>query len=199
MSDGTEHDLKIRMSDKEIALLTECVQKSRFYLEFGAGGSTEFAIRDRSRFVVSIESDKEWIDKIRTKDNIRKAEAEGILFIEHIDLGPVGVWGAPAGTDQIRNWPKYFMAPFSKYDFCYDFVLIDGRFRASCAFAAYPFVGDDALIAVHDYVNRHWFSDIEKFYDIVDIADTLCVFRKRARINHRSLYMAIMNSIFDYR
>lgn len=196
---ASSEPMPIRMSPDEIALLTKCIKSSKFYLEFGAGGSTELAVEGHARYVVSVETDRSWIERLRTRETIQRAEAARVLYLEHVDLGPVGEWGSPASAEHIRNWPQYFMTPFTKYDLFYDFVLIDGRFRASCALSSFAFTPDHVLIAIHDYPNRPWFSDVEKFYDIVETADTLWVFKKRAKINHRSLHLAIMNNMFDYR
>eukprot|EP01068_Selenidium_serpulae_P016532 Selendium_serpulae@DN6306_c1_g1_i15.p1 len=38
----------------------------------------------------------------------------------------------------------------------FDFIFIDGRWRACCAARAYPYLREDSVLLIHDYVNRKW-------------------------------------------
>jgi hypothetical protein len=187
------------MSDREIEFLKLNLEPSRTYLEFGAGGSTELAAQNHHRRIVSVETDAAWIEKLKLEPIIQLAIEQGRLKFEHIDIGPVRPWGFPEGESLFRNWPMYHTVPFVKYDWHYDLILIDGRFRVSCALAAHSFMEDEAIMLFHDYPNRMWYSEIEKFFDIVNSAETFFSFRKRKNINYRSLYASIMNSMFDVR
>lgn len=199
MTNGPEPGSRVFMSRAETGLFIASLSGSKRYLEFGVGGSTEIAIQDPDRRIVSVETDKKWLAEVRRNPKIAEAEKQGRLAFEHVDIGPVKRWGYPTGEIQFRNWPKYHTVPFDNHDYHYDAILIDGRFRVSCALAAYSFIDDSAVLMFHDYPNRTWYSEVEKFYDTVAIAESLYVFKKRPLINHRSLYTAIMKSMFDFR
>lgn len=190
-------DIQIRMTPKERAVFERIVANQDFYLEFGCGGSTEVALRQGCKKIVSVESDLDWIKRLREKPAVAEAVARQRLQFEHVDIGPVGEWGVPKDESKIRNWPKYFTMPFLKYDYLYSFIFIDGRFRNACAYAAYSFMTEDAILAVHDYTVRASYHDIEKFFDLVEEVDTLGVFKKKKNILHRALYMSILTNLFN--
>lgn len=198
MTDVDSINIQIRMSPEERALFERTISASRCYLEFGCGGSTEIAVSKSIPFIVSVESDRSWIDTLSKKAPIAEAIASSMLRFEHVDIGPLTNWGAPKTEEKIKHWPKYFLNPFKKYGADYDFVLIDGRFRLSCAFAAYFCTSEKTLVAMHDYTYRNSYYDVEKFYNIVDSADSLYIFEKKKNVNLRSLYDSVVTSIFNF-
>ena len=189
-------DAVIRMTSKERSVFERLVATSNAYLEYGCGGSTEIASQIAKGVVVSIESDALWVKALKEKLHIREAIAKGKLHIQHVDIGPVGDWGVPKDETKIRNWPQYFLTPFTKYDFLYDLILIDGRFRPSCAYAAFALANDSVTVIIHDYAVRTYYHDVEKFFNIVEQVDTLVVLEKKNKILQRSLYTSLLNSIF---
>lgn len=191
-------EVPIRMSTNESDLFRKYLSRSQVYLEFGSGGSTELAVASQIFKMVSIESDPNWVNSLRSKPAIAEAVSAGRLLFELVDIGPVGDWGVPKDHSKIQNWPRYFLTPFTKFEHQYDCILIDGRFRLACAFAAYVFASDTTKILIHDYINRQEYYEVEKFYDIVDQVDTLYVFQKRKNINLRSLYTSVLTSLFRY-
>src|SRR3546814_12903668 len=71
-------------------------------LEFGCGEATIVAARQVRR-IVSVESDPA---RLRTVQE--KVAREAVEFIPvHIDIGPVGEGGYPAGEGRIRDWPRH--------------------------------------------------------------------------------------------
>jgi hypothetical protein len=190
-------NIELRMTGRERALFERSVEKSATYLEFGCGGSTEIAVALGCRAVVSVEADRTWIDALRQKPTIQEAIARRQLFLEYVDIGPVGSWSFPKDDSKIRNWPTYFLTPFVKYDFSYDLILVDGRFRNACAYASYAFMADDAVLAIHDYTTRSSYFDIEKFFELQELADTLAIFKKKEKIHLRSLYTSILSNFFS--
>src|SRR3546814_17214240 len=70
-------------------------------LEFGCGEATIVAARQVRR-IVSVDSDPA---RLRTVQD--KVAREAVEFIPvHIDIGPVGEGGYPAGEGRIRAWPR---------------------------------------------------------------------------------------------
>lgn len=186
--DRRTENIQARLTPRERALFERLVENSPCYLEFGCGGSTEIAVALGCKLIVSVDSDPNWIEGLKKKEAVAAAIERRGLFFEHADIGPVGDWGAPTDDSKIRNWPKYYLTPFTKYDFLYKFIFIDGRFRNACASAAYCFMPEDALIGVHDYTVRQGYYDIEKFFEITDQADTLAIFKKKNRVSMQSFF-----------
>ncbi len=196
MSVGDIGDIRVHMTLDEVDLLQKYLKKSKFHLEFGCGGSTELAVRLRVGRIVSIESDKGWVDQLSEKPEISAAVAAKKLSLLHVDIGPVGAWGTPTDRSTIANWPKYFLTPFQKFDYDFDTVLIDGRFRVACALACHAYLKDHAIMLMHDYQTRDGYSEVEKFFEIIEFSNNLFVFKKKNLINPRSFYTAVLNSMF---
>src|ERR1700719_3090322 len=131
-----ELDLPLRMSQAEAALFAQLLSTGQFYLEWGSGGSTLAAVRSKIRQIVSVETDHAWIERLKENEEIASAIPSKRLIFRHVDVGPVGQWGVPIGTDKIRNWPLYALDPFVATDLNFDVILVDGRFRPHCLLAA---------------------------------------------------------------
>ncbi|GJE44713.1 hypothetical protein [Methylobacterium soli] len=72
-------DPPIRMTDAEVSLLTRYLRRSKFYLEFGCGGSTALAIRESKGMIVSVDSDATWISKLKQVATVQQAVSSGRL------------------------------------------------------------------------------------------------------------------------
>lgn len=155
------------------------------------------ALEAGCRRIVSVETDLAWIKNVSDNPAISKAIKAKRLTMHHVDIGPIGAWGRPTDDSKIRNWPKYIVDPFLKYSIPYDLILVDGRLRQACAYAAHAFMLEDTRLLVHDYTTREKYSDIEKFFNVEDKADQLVVFRKKERIVESSLYRSVLTTLFD--
>ena len=103
----------------------------------------------------------------------------------------------PVGQDKIGRWPRYALDPFVCRDFNYDLILIDGRFRIHCLLATAACASDGSIVFFHDYTFRHSYTIADKYYDTIVRVDTGAILKKRASINYRSLYIDLINSLFD--
>jgi|SRR5579884_47072 len=190
-------DFPLHMSPAEAALLNELMQAARFYLEWGSGGSTLAAVRSNIGQIVSVETDAAWIERLRQHQEIASAVSANRLIFRHVDIGPVGHWGVPASESKIRTWPQYALDPFISTDFDYDLILVDGRFRNHCLLAVVNCASDKSLIFLHDYMFRHSYTVADKYFDTIRRVDTGILLKKRVNINYRSLYIDLINSLFD--
>jgi len=191
-------DLPVRMSDGERALFVRTLAKATHYMEFGSGGSTLLAVRSPAKLILSVESDPDWINKIRGHPEIADAVARQRLFLTHADIGPVGEWGRPADETRKAEWPHYYTDAFFATDILFDLILIDGRFRVGCALAAAACAAESATILIHDYALRSNYYLVEKFFDIEETHESLYVLRRRKTINLRSFYMEVMRHLFEH-
>jgi hypothetical protein len=90
------------MTEEEAALFVAFIRKCRFYVEFGAGGSTVVA-SGHADTILSVDSSKEWLDRIDQSCANSKTEPKLML----IDIGPTGEWGFPNDPSTKDRWPKY--------------------------------------------------------------------------------------------
>jgi hypothetical protein len=187
----------VHMTNAEAALLTRYLNRSKFYLEFGCGGTTSLALKTSKAKIVSVESDPQWISKLKENSEISEAVKTGRLYFHHADIGPVGAWGVPKDESRLKAWKAYYVTPWIVRDYDYDLVLIDGRFRVLCAMAAAFNVGPDAIIAMHDYGNRRGYFVVERYFDIVDEVDKLIVMRKRPRVNQKAWLLDFADHLYD--
>lgn len=189
-------DIQIVMSPAERALLQRRLERKPVYLEFGCGGSTELAAAMGCPMIVSVDSDQNWLRRVAERPRIAPRLRDGTINLRHVDIGPLAGWGAPADDSRIRNWPKYCLSPFG-IGFNYQFILVDGRFRTACAYVAWAFMDENAVLGVHDYSVRAQYFGIEKFFEVVDEAGSLALFRKKPRVVQQSYVISLLGSLFD--
>ena len=192
-----ELDLPLRMSQAEAALFEKLLSTGKCYLEWGSGGSTLAAVRSNVRQIVSVETDSAWIERLKKHEEISQAITSNRLNLRHVDVGPVGQWGVPTGTEKIRNWPRYALDPFVATDLNFDIILVDGRFRIHCLLAAANCAADGATIFVHDYATRHSYTVADKYFDTANQVESAVILTRRHNINRRALYIDLMSSIFE--
>jgi hypothetical protein len=184
------------MSPAEAELFRDLLSSATSYLEWGSGGSTLAAVRSRVRQIVSVETDRAWIDRLKQNQEVAVALSSNRLVFRHVDVGKVGQWGAPSGGEKIRNWPRYAIEPFIVTDLNFDLILVDGRFRMHCLLAIANCC-ENALIFLHDYTFRHSYTIADKYFDTIRRIDSGVVLKRRPTINCRALYIDLVASLFD--
>jgi hypothetical protein len=146
----------------------------------------------------SVESDTDWLARLRRIDVIKTAESSGRITFQHADIGPVGDWGAPKDETHLKSWPRYYMDVWSKQQFDFELVFIDGRFRTACALMTAVCARDDVIVGIHDYTFRSSYFDIEKYFDVDEASESLIIMKKRATMNIRSLVLDLGDSLFNF-
>src|SRR5687767_427938 len=115
------------MQPNEVACYTSLVHHSRKIVEYGTGGSTILALSAGVQ-LLSVESDADWLNKVKDIEIVRQAEQQGRATLIHVNVGPTGDWGFPIDQAHRQAWPNYSAAPWRHWENA-DLVLIDGRFR----------------------------------------------------------------------
>ncbi len=150
------------MEPTGIKVLKQCLSASQVYLEYGAGGSTLLAGQMGVQNIISVESDKKFLDSIVAKCNARHYE-----FIPcHVDIGPTKEWGHPVDKTAADQWPNYCIRPWIVAADCQanpDLVLIDGRFRVACFLATLIYAKPNTIILFDDYMDRTHYHVVEKY------------------------------------
>ena len=121
------------------------------YLEFGTGGSTFMALLNSDCHIVSVESDIEWINFMRTYKIILNNENSRLEFLP-IDIGKTKSFGRPLNDEKRENYPQYSKYVFQKNNSKeFDLIFVDGRFRVACVLQAILNCPKDIKILVTIY------------------------------------------------
>jgi len=173
------------MNKNEQFLFEKYIRQSRYYLEFGMGGSTIYVLRKANARVHSVESDVDWVKKIK-KSWYVKYHLLRRLNIHFSDIGPTKKWGYPEKMDRKDFFPDYSAGVFKNVDTSkIDLVLIDGRFRVACVMQTILncFKNKGVRILIHDFYNRPHYHIVLKYLTEIDKADNLGVFVIKPDIN----------------
>ncbi len=167
------------MTPAETGALKGELERTRFYVEFGAGGSTALAASlPNIQRVVTFESDPAWIQKLAATG---LCPPEKVTLV-HADIGPVKEFGHP--KDFLRQAEKFrnYWEPLGTLDEKPDFILIDGRFRIACLLFSL-LCAPDTVYAIHDYTVRPKYHCVEEFAEKGLTVGTLQFFRKKAGVS----------------
>jgi hypothetical protein len=159
------------------AALTEALGATRCYLEYGSGGSTLLAVRSGVPDLVTIESDRPWLDAVRAGlgDRLRPDRHH----LRHADIGPTAQFGTPASERAWRRFPGYALDAWSfcrERDLEPDLVLIDGRFRAACLLATLIHARPGTRVLFDDYAERSAYHVASDFAAPPRMIDRLAAF-----------------------
>jgi hypothetical protein len=158
-----------RMSNAELSLFKSFLRCSTGYVEFGSGGSTCLASEMAKGAITSVDSSKDWQNKVR---EICPAD------LVYVDIGPVGEWGYPTDPTTEPSWPAYYETIWDRcpVSFDADLYLVDGRFRVACVMSILLHCRPDAVIMVHDFASRKHYHPIREVAREIAVAEDLSVF-----------------------
>ncbi len=198
---------KPRLSDPELALFTRSLNTSTAYFEFGMGGSSLLAVRAGIPAIVLVDSDRAWVDTVRTHPEIAAYAATGNISVLHADIGPVRDWGNPADRTEIARWHAYLAtgwAEWARRGQNPDLVFIDGRFRIACAYSIVLACGGGRAlppprVMIHDFNDeRPQYRQILDFFEIESLVDSLCLMQLRTQISLADALARLLRQQFDY-
>ena len=176
---------KFRMTKNEQKVFNNHIKNSKYYLEFGSGGSTLRILQKSKAKIYSVESSSDWIDYLCKYFIIRNAR-EKRLFFHHVDIGQTKGWGYPVSKESIELFPNYSNSIFNTLDAGkIDTVLIDGRFRVACVLSVILNItsNKNTTILIHDFWNREKYHRVLKYLIEVDKVDTLGVFKIKSNVD----------------
>lgn len=157
------------MTEKEIKILSEYMDISEIYFEFGSGGSTDLAINKKNiKKIYSVDTDEKWLDKFNN-DKLKKI---------YIDVGPVGKLGVPLNNNKKQNWELYSRSINDIIDIP-DLILIDGRFRVACGLQSWLKITNKTNVIIHDFKKRKNYHILLEFYNVIKSENQLIVLNKK--------------------
>ena len=181
------------------------LKNSKFYLEFGTGGSTYLAAKLGVKFV-AVDADRFFLKSVKKlieRDSLAKSNQRFI----YVNIGFTGPWSIP-----LPPLPLWRKSAFSNYSDIGkhlasenekpDLVLIDGRFRVACALRTIKYLSDggsDWTIIVDDYEKRKDYRIIEKYADVEKKTGRMISLKRKKSLDVDNLENDILKYKHDYR
>ena len=157
------------MAKCSIDTMGEILARGGVYLEYGAGGSTIFALKSQVAEVVSVKSDKRFLATVMRK----AAECSKKFTPLYVDIGPTKEWGMPTNLSFNESWKRYPQVPwryFQSNGILPDVILVDGRFRVACVLESLINLGDhECVFLIDDYFDRPGYRVLEEEGFLVSI------------------------------
>ena len=170
------------MTDLERELFINTIKNSKYYLEFGGGGSTFLILKSTNAKVICVEGDMNWINHMRMNYFIYEQELLCRLKSEY------------------DKYPNYSSKVFEYIDKeKIDTVFIDGRFRVACALQSIINLNKNAVIIIHDFFDRDYYHVLLNYLEVINKADTLGVFKIKENINYDEIKELIKQYQYDLR
>ncbi|AJC89596.1 glycosyltransferase family 2 protein [Campylobacter lari] len=168
----------------EINLFLSYAIRSKYYLEFGCGGSTFVVAYSTSACIYSVESDLNFINFLSKNEVISASLQNSRLKFFHVDIGETKEWGYPKSLNCKDKFILYSQYVFSVINpSLIDLIFIDGRFRVACVLNSILNCPKSIYI-VHDFFNRkEKYGVVLDFLDCIDSIDTLAVFKVKDNID----------------
>ncbi len=164
----------------------EKLKQSERYLEYGTGGSTYLAAKNKLSFIC-IDSDRFFLNAVKNKiKNDGFLEEEKQIY-KYADIGLTGPWGMAVmlfkpSPARIESFKKYSDPPqeCQSRTFSPDLILVDGRFRIACALKIIRLLAnvDNWTLVVDDYVGRDHYHVIEQYAQLDKFVGRMAVFKR---------------------
>jgi len=156
--------------DGDDYLFKKYLSNCKIYFEYGVGQSTIWVLENTECIIISVDTDKNWINKV----SIPKYKKR--IKINWINLGDLGNWGRPK-TYKYRN--RFFDYIKNVWDFSIkaDVILIDGRFRVACFLFSLLNAKSSSLIIFDDYITRPQYHVVEEILKYDEKCGRQAVFR----------------------
>lgn len=176
--------MECMFNKNDIILYYKWLNNSKFYFEYGSGGSTyNSVINENIEYVFSVETDPIWYEKLCSK-LINYKNKFRYFFID-LNTSP-NTYGVPGGAklagvqgecslpkniEEKNNWKKYsdvFIELDNDIKNNIDLILIDGRFRVCCCLKIFEHINFETIILFDDFKNRKWFQIVLNYFEIID-------------------------------
>ena len=157
--------------DGDDFLFKKSIEGIKIYGEYGCGLSSKWMLKNTSSMVISVDSSKEWVQKVKTENKYHQSR----LIIKHVDLGKVGGLGKPISYLKCSNFSDYTDYIWKRSEKP-KLVLVDGRFRVCCFLTSLKFADPGTKIIFDDYVNRPHYHFVEKYVSRINECGRQCLF-----------------------
>ncbi len=154
------------MDKREKQLILDCLTDKTIMLEWGSGGSTlEFSSIVNKYY--SIEHNEDWYKNISNK--LKSYPLNNVIY-KYVKQNEENTDGRQSEYTMYRD----YIDEVDNFNTKFDVVLIDGRARRLCAKKIIPYLKEESIIFIHDYIERKAvYGCVEDYYELIDsISDT---------------------------
>jgi hypothetical protein len=141
-------------------LFYKYLNNATHYMEFGSGGSTyQASIRPNIKSICTVESDLEWIQKLKSK-----------ITHQHIQYNYIDIkarsknLGYPGNDCRPEDMKKYSDVKIPSET---DLVLIDGRFCVACCLKLIGQINEKCIVVFDDFLDRPQYHIILDYFTIL--------------------------------
>jgi hypothetical protein len=185
--------MHVAMERDERVLFESFVNRSQRVLEFGSGGSTWIAAQKKKAWIISIDSSKEWLEKVANETHQCPTQPE-LVFA---DIGPTKEWGFPVDEKYKSKWPAYHELVWQRPGVEEaDLFFVDGRFRVACALQCLLRSRKEAVLGIHDF-ERPYYRLILDFAREVAAANRMSFFLRSNNFDPNAARKALERVKFD--
>ena len=147
------------MHPQEKKLILDSLTEDTVMLEWGSGGSTIEFSSIVSKYY-SIEHNFDWYTKINEEIKNYPLNDIDYRFVKQ------NIERTPGQSTYVEF--KDYIDEVDKFNDKFDVVLIDGRARRLCAKKVIPYLKENSVIFIHDYVLRRPYWVVEDYFELVD-------------------------------
>ena len=150
---------KKTLFDGDDYLFKNYLKDCKIYFEYGVGDSTIWALENTSSRIISVDTDKKWINKVDISKNKKRID------INWINLGEIENWGRPKTYEYRKHFIEYISNVWN-FNLKADVILVDGRFRVACFLYSLINAKEGSIIIFDDYMNRSHYHVVEEVLGI---------------------------------
>lgn len=199
-------ELKFLLTDNEINEFSNAVRNCSLYLEFGAGGSTYYVLKNTKSVVISVESDLNWINYLRRNLFIQSMEIFNRLKFYYVNIGNIYSLGYPYKfshiyDNQYKDYYSEVFSIFSQQSNQIDVVFVDGRFRVACVLNTILHLSKNKnlTIMIHDFFDREYYHTVLNFLELIKQTDNLGIFKIKDNVNFEEVKELLKKYYYDFR
>ena len=156
--------------DGDDYLFKKYLKKCNIYFEYGVGDSTIWVLENTLCKIISVDTDKKWINKIDIFKNKKRIE------VNWVDLGDIENWGRPTTYKYRKHFIDYISNVWN-FDLKADVILVDGRFRVACFLFSLINAKEGSIIIFDDYINRAHYHVVEEVIKIYKECGRQAIFK----------------------
>ena len=156
--------------DGDDNLFKKYLKNCNIYFEYGVGDSTIWVLENTASRIISVDTDKKWINKVDILKNKKRID------INWINLGEVENWGRPK-TYEYRNQFIEYISNVWNFNIKADVILVDGRFRVACFLYSLINAKEGSIIIFDDYMNRSHYHVVEEVLGIYEKCGRQVIFK----------------------
>ena len=145
--------------DGDDYLFKKYLKNCNIYFEYGVGDSTIWVLENTSSRIISVDTDKKWINKVDISKNKKRID------INWINLGETENWGRPKTYEYRKHFFDYISNVWT-FNLKADVILIDGRFRVASFLFSLINAKEGSIIIFDDYVGRSYYHVVEEILEV---------------------------------